>query len=81
MVWTVLEAKKPAKQKNKLPEKVQALMVTLEKEIEVSGPFPGNWPNYSKLGKDLHHCHMKNGNVIKNTFKRNYLLLLYTLNK
>lgn len=21
----------------------------------------GNWPNYSKLGKNRHHCHLKKG--------------------
>ncbi len=61
MAWTVFETKKAAKQKSKLPEDIQALLVALEKEIEVSGPVRGNWPNYSKLGRDLHHCHLKNG--------------------
>jgi hypothetical protein len=33
----------------------------LVKEIEVAGPVRGNWPNYSKLGKGRHHCHIKKG--------------------
>lgn len=33
----------------------------LPKEIEISGSVRGNWPNYSKLGKNRHHCHIKKG--------------------
>ena len=61
MRWTVLETRKAVKQKESLPEPIQELLITLEKEIEVSGPVSGSWPNYSKLGKNLHHCHLKNG--------------------
>jgi hypothetical protein len=25
------------------------------------GPVGGNWPNYSRLGVDQHHCHFKKG--------------------
>ncbi|WP_338032555.1 hypothetical protein [Desulfocurvibacter africanus] len=31
-------------------------------EIEKEGPVRGNWPNYSKLGPEKHHCHLKKGN-------------------
>jgi mRNA-degrading endonuclease RelE of RelBE toxin-antitoxin system len=61
MKWSVSESRKALKQKDKLPEEIQTLLVLLEKEIEVLGPVRGNWPNYSKLGKDLHHCHLRNG--------------------
>jgi len=30
-------------------------------EIRQSGPVRGNWPNYGKLGSNLHHCHLKKG--------------------
>ncbi|WP_332308295.1 hypothetical protein [Desulfonatronovibrio magnus] len=30
-------------------------------EMEKSGLVRGNWPNYSKLGKNKHHCHLKGG--------------------
>jgi len=33
----------------------------LIREIELTGPVKGNWPNYSKLGKERHHCHLKKG--------------------
>ena len=31
------------------------------REIETDGPVRGNWPNYGKLDKDRHHCHLKKG--------------------
>ncbi len=31
------------------------------REIELAGPVRGDWPNYSKLGRDRHHCHLKKG--------------------
>jgi mRNA-degrading endonuclease RelE of RelBE toxin-antitoxin system len=61
MKWSVSESRKALKQKDKLPEEIQTLLVLLENELEVLGPVRGNWPNYSKLGKDLHHCHLRNG--------------------
>lgn len=30
-------------------------------EIETQGPVRGNWPNYSKIGRHIHHCHLKKG--------------------
>lgn len=45
----------------KLPKRVRDILALLLKEIELNGPARGNWPNYGKLGKDLHHCHLKKG--------------------
>lgn len=58
--WNV-EVKKKAIKK-KLPKKVIELLVLLIKEMELNGPVRGNWPNYSKLSKSTHHCHLKKGN-------------------
>ena len=30
-------------------------------ELETVGPVRGNWANYSKLSKDVHHCHLHKG--------------------
>jgi hypothetical protein len=30
-------------------------------ELQAKGPERVNWPNYSKLGGDLYHCHLKKG--------------------
>ena len=44
-----------------LPLRVQQSLVALLREIEVRGPVRGNWPNYSKLGPERHHCHLQKG--------------------
>jgi len=30
-------------------------------DIRKSGPIRGDWPNYSKLSEERHHCHLKKG--------------------
>ncbi|MFH1727802.1 MAG: cytotoxic translational repressor of toxin-antitoxin stability system [Pseudomonadota bacterium] len=42
----------------RLPHKIQFLLSTLFKEMENYGPVRGNWPNYSKLSENKHHCHI-----------------------
>jgi hypothetical protein len=60
MNWQVVYNRKKF-QKNILPAKVAATMELLVAEIEQSGPVRGNWPNYSKLPNNQHHCHIKKG--------------------
>lgn len=62
MSWTVVFTGKARKQKEKLPLRVRELLFQLAREIETGGPVRGDWPNYSKLSGDLHHCHLKKGN-------------------
>ncbi|HBA87947.1 MAG TPA: cytotoxic translational repressor of toxin-antitoxin stability system [Geobacter sp.] len=61
MKWTVTFSGKAWKQKAKLPERIRLLLFQLAKDIEFSGPVRGDWPNYSKLPDDRHHCHLKKG--------------------
>jgi mRNA-degrading endonuclease RelE of RelBE toxin-antitoxin system len=61
MAWTVTFTGKTRKQKDKLPKKVRELLFQLAKDIEASGPVRGDWPNYSKLSDNRHHCHLKKG--------------------
>ena len=61
MNWNVTIHPKAQKGIPKLPARVQQSLAFLLREIELNGPARGNWPNYSKLGKDLHHCHLKKG--------------------
>ncbi len=61
MVWTVIARKKVAKQVKNLPPVVRDTLFTLLLEIEHEGPVRGNWPNYGKLGRGRHHCHLKKG--------------------
>ncbi|PIE70606.1 MAG: cytotoxic translational repressor of toxin-antitoxin stability system [Deltaproteobacteria bacterium] len=61
MNWTVILSKKTMKKVSKMPVAVKQQLFLLLKEIEVSGPVRGNWPNYIKLDKNRHHCHIKKG--------------------
>ncbi|OQY55978.1 MAG: cytotoxic translational repressor of toxin-antitoxin stability system [Desulfobacteraceae bacterium 4572_88] len=61
MIWTVNIRKKAIRNLARLPEKVRNSLKLLIKEIEISGPVRGNWPNYSLLSENRHHCHLKKG--------------------
>lgn len=61
MNWQPVLSKKALKQVKSLPENVRAILFQLIREIEKFGPVRGNWPNYSKLSGDRHHCHLKKG--------------------
>ena len=61
MKWEVNVSRKVLKGLSKLPQTVKKQLFLLMKEIEVSGPIRGNWTNYSKLGTNRHHCHIKKG--------------------
>ncbi len=61
MQWSVIIKKKIEKQLIRLPKLVKTSLIALIKEIESYGPVRGNWPNYSRLSNDRHHCHLKKG--------------------
>jgi hypothetical protein len=57
--WTVFVKK--CLKKRPLPQSIRQSLLALIREIEIEGPMRGNWPNYSKLTENTHHCHLKNG--------------------
>ncbi len=61
MKWTVDITKKASKGIEKLPQFARENLRALILEIQTVGPVRGNWPNYSKLGVNEHHCHIKKG--------------------
>jgi hypothetical protein len=61
MAWTVKLHQRVAKLIPTLPERVQDLLRLLLLELEGQGPVRGNWPNYGKLSRSRHHCHLKKG--------------------
>jgi mRNA-degrading endonuclease RelE of RelBE toxin-antitoxin system len=61
MPWTVRLKKRVEKQVLKLPRLALAALYQLMREIERSGPVRGEWPNYSRLDGNRHHCHLKKG--------------------
>lgn len=61
MNWNVTISRRTTKVIKKLPKRVQNAIKLLIGEIRLEGPVRGNWPNYSKLSRYLHHCHLKKG--------------------
>lgn len=61
MKWTVKLRKDVVKHLKKLPEQIKKRLVLLSQEISCGGPVRGNWPNYSRLSNNRHHCHLKKG--------------------
>jgi mRNA-degrading endonuclease RelE of RelBE toxin-antitoxin system len=61
MTWKVVIRKKAEKQALRLPRPVLAALYELMAAISRSGPVRGEWPNYSKLPGNRHHCHLNKG--------------------
>lgn len=61
MHWQVNLSKKVSKALKKLPDSVYLSLLALVGDIKESGPVRGNWSNYSRLGGNRHHCHLKKG--------------------
>jgi mRNA-degrading endonuclease RelE of RelBE toxin-antitoxin system len=61
MAWTVITSNKAQKQIDQLPRRVIKVLDALVAEIGLRGPVRGNWPNYSKLRGERHHCHLTKG--------------------
>ena len=60
-MWTVTIHAKARKALGTLPEPARLAFARLVLELEANGPVAGRWPNYGKLGKYQHHCHLKKG--------------------
>lgn len=60
-MWEVWISRKNQKKVDKLPLPVREAYTLLLIDLKQFGPIRGDWPNYSKLGKNEHHCHIKNG--------------------
>jgi mRNA-degrading endonuclease RelE of RelBE toxin-antitoxin system len=61
MLWTVKIIRRALKQVDRLPTTVRESLTDLIRDMEFHGPVRGNWPNYSRLSDDRHHCHIKKG--------------------
>ena len=60
-MWTVHIPKKVQKAARDLPPLAQQALRYLVRDLRLNGPVAGNWPNYSKLSGNRHHCHIKKG--------------------
>lgn len=61
MGWTARIGKRIEKDVLKLPKHIQITLAVLLRDLEQNGPIRGNWPNYGKLARHRHHCHLKKG--------------------
>ena len=62
-MWKVVIHAKVRKALETLPGPVCLAFARLALDLEANGPVAGNWPNYGKLGKHAHHCHLKKGRL------------------
>ena len=58
-MYEVRVTKKAKKRIERAPETVQILFDDLLQELRDSGPIRSDWPNFSKLGAEEFHCHLK----------------------
>jgi mRNA-degrading endonuclease RelE of RelBE toxin-antitoxin system len=59
--WQVVLTRKAERQATALPKMVRENLYALLRDIKSNGPTRGDWPNYGKLSKMRHHCHIKTG--------------------
>lgn len=60
-MWTVKIHTKVQKALKSLPGPTILAFRRLALDLQENGPVAGNWPNYGKLGKNEHHCHLRKG--------------------
>ncbi len=58
MEYKLTVKNKVVKNIKKLPESIKNRFVALSKDLSEKGPIQADWPNYSKLSKTEHHCHL-----------------------
>jgi hypothetical protein len=58
MAWQITFTSKAAKQITKLLQRERDILDMLVRDLALSGPVLPKWRNYSRLGKDEHHCHL-----------------------
>ena len=44
-----------------MPASIKDAVLALVMDIENAGPVRGDWPNFSKIGPNFYHCHLKKG--------------------
>jgi len=57
-MFEVNMTKRARKSMAKMPAPQVSLLAQLVCDLEESGPVQPEWPNYSKLGGNKHHCHL-----------------------
>lgn len=60
-MWKIVWTNRATRAVEKLPSRVRDAAWLLVAGLERNGPVAGSWPNYGKLRRDTHHCHLKKG--------------------
>ncbi len=63
MNYRVKVRKRALKKIRSLPVAIQEVFDELQADLQRSGPWQPDWPNYSKLGPDTFHCHLNYSHV------------------
>ena len=58
-MWSVKLHAKTIKILSSLPVLVCKALEQLVFDLRAHGPVAGSWPNYGKLDRERHHCHLK----------------------
>jgi mRNA-degrading endonuclease RelE of RelBE toxin-antitoxin system len=56
--YSVVFTKKVRKSLVKIPKNIRDKFFILAEQLAEQGPVAVNWHNYSKLGRNEHHCHL-----------------------
>jgi mRNA-degrading endonuclease RelE of RelBE toxin-antitoxin system len=57
-MFRVSVKKKVLKDAEKMPISVQKVLVALLEDLREKGPVQPGWPNCSRIGKEMYHCHL-----------------------
>ena len=57
-MFRVLVKKKVLKDAEKMPISVQENLAALLEDLREKGPVQPGWPNYSRIRKEMYHCHL-----------------------
>ena len=57
-MFRVSVKKKVLKAAEKMPISVQKALAALLEDLREKGPVQPGWPNYSRIGKEMYHCHL-----------------------
>jgi hypothetical protein len=58
MEYIVKIKRRVRKMADRMPKEEQSRFDSLTKALRARGPARPEWPNYSKLGRNEHHCHL-----------------------
>ncbi|MBA4396951.1 MAG: hypothetical protein C0394_06165 [Syntrophus sp. (in: bacteria)] len=57
-MFKVSVKKRALTEAEKMPVSVQESLAALVEDLRERGPVQPDWPNDSKIGKEMYHCHL-----------------------